>query len=221
MSAPRRRRALRRRDVRASRLSSGRRDRRRRRRCGRAVGGQPAGQLVAPATPCHALAIDFRDDVTVTAQQRLGRAHFRARRKLALRQPIAPVLLVLGLRPVRLGTTGAERALVHLAAHAEGALLRKLRRAERTGIEAIAAPDAQILVVQHDTFLGTIEAIDRAHRHARRVGAVHARDRDRALAGHAVVDGDHTAAVNAPGYVVLLLAGCDAAVALDAALGVA
>src|SRR5262249_10211094 len=74
---------------------------------------------------------------------------------------------------------------------------------------------------QHDTFLGTIEAIDRAHRHARRVGAVHARDRDRALAGHAVVDRDHAAAIHAPGDVVLLLARRDAAVALDAALGIA
>ena len=41
------------------------------------------------------------------------------------------------------------------------------------------------------------------------------------LAGHAVVERDHAAAVHAPGHVVLGLAGGDAAVALDAALGVA
>ena len=39
--------------------------------------------------------------------------------------------------------------------------------------------------------------------------------------GHAVVDRDHAAAVHAPGHVVLLLARGHAAVALDAALGVA
>ena len=120
-----------------------------------------------------------------------------------------------------LGAAGAERALVHLAAHAEGAGLRKLRRAERAGVEAVAAADAQVLVVQHDAFFGAVEAVDRAHRHARRVRAVHAGDRDRALAGHAVVDRDDAPAVHAPGDVVLLLAGGDAAVALDAALGVA
>jgi hypothetical protein len=38
------------------------------------------------------------------------------------------------------------------------------------------------------------------------------------LAGHAVVEGDHAAAVHAPGHLVLVLAGGDAAVAFDAAL---
>jgi hypothetical protein len=41
------------------------------------------------------------------------------------------------------------------------------------------------------------------------------------LARHAVVDGHDAAAVHAPGHFVLVLAGGDAAVALDAALGVA
>jgi hypothetical protein len=50
---------------------------------------------------------------------------------------------------------------------------------------------------------------------------VHAGHRDRALAGHAVVDRDDAAAVDAPGHLVLVLAGGDAAVAFDAALGVA
>ncbi len=39
--------------------------------------------------------------------------------------------------------------------------------------------------------------------------------------GHAVVERDDAAAVHAPGHLVLVLAGGDAAVALDAALGVA
>ena len=43
----------------------------------------------------------------------------------------------------------------------------------------------------------------------------------RFLARHAVVERDHAAAVHAPGHFVLVLAGRDAAVALDAALRVA
>src|SRR5207249_7275879 len=104
----------------------------------------------------------------------------------------------------------------------EGAGLRELRRAERAGVEAIAATDAQVLVVQNHALVGAVETVDRAHRHARGVRAVHAGDRDRLLgADDAVVDGDHAAAVHAPGNLVLVLAGGHAAVALDAALGVA
>jgi hypothetical protein len=74
--------------------------------------------------------------------------------------------------------------------------------------------------VQHHAFVGAVEAVDRAHRHAGRVAAVHAGHRDRLLAGHAVVERDHAAAVHAPGHLVLVLAGGHAAVALDAALGI-
>src|SRR5262249_13049519 len=123
--------------------------------------------------------------------------------------------------PVGLGAAGAEGALVHLAAQAEGPVGRELRCAEGAGVRAVAAADADVLVVQHHAFLGAVEAVDRAHRHARRVRAVHAGHRDAALAGHAVIERDHAPAVHAPGNVVLGLAGRDAAVALDAALGVA
>jgi hypothetical protein len=50
---------------------------------------------------------------------------------------------------------------------------------------------------------------------------VHAGHRDRALARLAVVDGDDAAAVDAPRHLVLVLAGGDAGVALDATVGVA
>ena len=65
---------------------------------------------------------------------------------------LRPYLLVLrrGCCPLR--AAGAEGALVHLAAHAESAALRELRRAERAGVEAVAAADAEVLVVQHDAF---------------------------------------------------------------------
>src|SRR3989454_265685 len=126
------------------------------------------------------------------------------------------------LAAVGFRAAGAEGALVHLAAQAERTGLRELRRTERAGVEAVAAADAQVLVVQHDAVVGAVEAVDRAHRHARRVRAVHAGHRDRFLgADDAVIDGHHAAAVDAPRHFVLLLACGDAAVALDAALGVA
>src|SRR5439155_24137344 len=89
-------------------------------------------------------------------------------------------------------------------------------------VKAVAAADAQVLVVQHHALVSAVEAVHRAHRHARRVRAVHAGDRDRLLGtDDAVVDGHDAAAVHTPGHFVLVLAGGHAAVAFDAALGVA
>ena len=112
-------------------------------------------------------------------------------------------------------------ALVHLAARAEVADPRILRRAERAGVEAVAAADAEVLGVQHHGVGRGVEAVHRADRRAGRVGAVHAGHRDRALARLAVVDGDDAPAVDAPRHLVLVLAGGDAGVALDATVGVA
>src|SRR6185436_15012986 len=195
--------------------------RRLRARPARAVGGAPAPDFGAAAAAQHALAVDVGDDIAVAAEQRLGRAHLGARRQLALGQAVAAVFLELRRALILLRAAGAEGALVHLAAQAERAGLRELRRAERAGVEAVAAADAQVLVVQHHAVVGAVEAVHRAHRHAGRVRAVHASHRDRLLgAHHAVVDGDDAAAVHAPRHLVLVLAGGHAAVALDAALGV-
>src|ERR1700704_387460 len=188
---------------------------------GSAICASPAPHFGAFAARHHALPVDVGDHVAVAAEQRLGRAHLGAGGELALREAVRAVLRELLFREVLLRAAGAERALVHLAAHAEGAGLRILRRAERAGVEAIAAADAEVLVVQDDAFRGLVEAVDRAHRHARRIRAVHAGHRDRALARLAVVQRDDAAAVHAPGHFVRVLARGDAAVALDAALGVA
>src|SRR6478736_668416 len=185
-----------------------------------AVGGAPAPDFGALAALQHAVAEDVGDDVAVAGHQRLGGAHLGAGRQLAFGQAVASVLFELRLRTVGFGAAGAERALVHLAAHAEGAGSGELRRAERAGVAAVAAADADVLVVQHHTLFRAVEAVDRADRHAGRVGAVHAGDRDRTLARHAVIEGDHAPAVHAPWHFVLVLAGRDAAVALDATLGV-
>src|SRR5207253_10120428 len=137
------------------------------------VGRAPAEYIAASAALDHAVAQDVGDDIAVAAQQRLRRAHFRAQRQLALGQAIAAVFLELRLAAVLFGAARAERALVHLAAHTERAGCRELRGAERAGIRAVAAADADVLVVQYHTVFGAIEAVHRAHRHAGRVRAVH------------------------------------------------
>src|SRR5262249_9457099 len=149
---------------------------------GRTVSGRPAPSLTTLAATGHAIAKNVGEHIGVASEQRLGRAHFGAHRELALRKAIASVLLELLLRHVGLGTARAKGALVHLAAHAERAGLRKLWSAEGTRVEAVAAADAQILVVKDDARLVLVDAVDRAHRHARRIRAMHASDRYRALA---------------------------------------
>src|SRR5262249_23680960 len=161
-------------------------------------GRSPAPGTGAVAALGHPLLVDLRDDFAVAGKQRLGRAHLGAKRQLALGQAVGAVLLVLRLAAVGFGAAGAEGALVHLAARAEVSDLRILRRAERTGVEAITAADAEVLGVQHHRVGGGVEAVHRAHRGARRVGAVHAGHGDRALAGLAIINGDDAAPVDAP-----------------------
>src|SRR5712691_8430035 len=158
----------------------------------------PAPGAGAVAALDHALLIDLGDDLAVAGEQRFGRAHFRAQRQLALGQTICSVFHEFRLGAVLLRPAGAIGALVHLAAGAEVADLGILRGAERAGVEAIAAADADVLRMQHHAVGSGVERIRRTDRLARRVGAVHAGDRDRALAGLSVVQGDDPAAVDAP-----------------------
>src|SRR6266699_2555858 len=169
----------------------------------------------------HPFLVDLGDDLAVAGEQRFGRAHLGAQRQLAFGEAVGAVFVELLHRIVWLGSAGAIGAFVHLAAGAEIADARILRRPERAGVEAIAAADAEVLGVQHHGVRRGVEAVHGAHRRARRVGAVHARHRHRALAGLAVVDRHDAEAVDAPRHLVLVLAGSDAGVAFDAAIGVA
>src|SRR6266852_1396327 len=188
-----------------------------------AISSPPAPGAGAVAALDHAFLVDLGDDLAVACEQRLGRAHLRAQRQLALRHAIGAVLLVFLNAAGRFRATaaGAIGALVHLAARTEVADARILRRAERAGVEAVAAADAQILRMEDDAVIGRENARHRADRGAGSVGAVHAGHGDRTLAGLAVVDSDDAPAVDAPRHLVLVLAGGDAGVALDAAVGVA
>src|SRR5437867_3986263 len=135
---------------------------------------------------------------TIAREQRLGRAHFRAQRQLALKHAVGAVLVVFldaagNLRPAAAGAIGA---LVHLAARAEVAELGILRRAERAGVKAITAADAQILRMEYDAVIGRENTANRADRRAGSVGAVHARHRHGALAWLAVIDGDDAPSID-------------------------
>src|SRR5207302_1114236 len=158
--------------------------------------------------------------LAVAGQQRLGRAHLGAQRQLTLRQAVGAVFRELLRRTIRFGSAGTVGALVHLSARAEVADPRVLRRAERAGIEAIAAANAEVLGMQDHCVGRNEEAIHGTYRCAGRVSAVHARHGDRALARLAVIDGDDPPAVDAPGYLIFVLTCSHAGVALDAALGV-
>src|SRR6267143_1492226 len=129
-------------------------------------------------TPCartvaarrHALLVDLSDDRAVAREQRFGRAHLGANRQLALGETVGAVFGVFGRRRVRLRPAGAIGALVHLAARPEVSDFRILRRAERAGVEAVAAADAEILRVKNHAVGGGIEARHRADRRAWRIG---------------------------------------------------
>src|SRR5450759_1470370 len=182
-------------------------------RCDRfAVGSLPTPGARAVTALCHALLVDLGDDGAVAGEQRLGRAHFGAQRQLAFGQAVRAVFLELLGAIVGFWAAGAEGALVHLAARTEIADLGILRRAERAGVEAIAAADAQILGVQHHRVRRGVEAVHRAARLSRCVGALHARPRVRTLSWLAVIDRDDAPAVDAPRHLVFVLAGGDAGV---------
>src|SRR5262249_43030619 len=138
-----------------------------------AICGLPTPRTGAVAALQHALFVNLGDNLTVARKQRLGRAHLGAKRQLALGKPVGAVFLILLLAAVGLGAAGAVGAFVHLAAGAKIADLRVLRRAERTGVEAIAAADAQVLGVEHHAIGGGVEAVHGANRRAGRVRAMH------------------------------------------------
>jgi len=87
-----------------------------------------------------------------------------------------------------LRTSGAHSAFIHSAFDAKRPVPRKLRRTERTRVEAVSAADTFVFIVKHDTVGSDIKAIYRAHLLARGVGAVLAGYRSRYfLALYAVI----------------------------------
>src|SRR5258707_1510151 len=187
------------------------------------IRGQPAPRAGPIAASQYALPVNLSDDFAIAREQRLGRAHLGAQRQLAFAEPVGAVFrkLLGAAGSLVSATTGAIGAFVHLAARTKIADHRILRRPERAGIEAIAAADAQILVVQHDAVFGRIDPDVRANGRTGSVGAMHAGHRDRALAGFSVIDGNDAPPVDSPRHLVLVLAGGDAGVAIDAAVRVA
>src|SRR6185369_850896 len=77
------------------------------------------------------------------------------------------------------------------------------------------------LVMEDDAVFRGEDAFGRADGGTGRVGAMHAGHGDRTFPRLAVIDGDDPPAVDAPRHLVLVLAGGDAGIAIDAAFGVA
>src|SRR5215467_13743343 len=90
-----------------------------------AISSLPAPGAGAVAALHHTLLVNLGDNFAVACKQRLSRAHLGAERQFALGETIRAVFLVLFLAAVGLRASGAEGALVHLAARAEVADLRK------------------------------------------------------------------------------------------------
>jgi hypothetical protein len=111
----------------------------------------------------------------------------------------------------------AKGAFVHFALSAKRAVSGKLRRAKRTSEEAVAATNAFVFVVKHDSVAANIKTIDGANPRARRVRAMHTGDADtRFFANYAFVDRNDPPTINADGDFVSLFA-CDyATVAINA-----
>src|SRR5271154_478897 len=74
--------------------------------------------------------------------------------------------------------------------------------------------------MQYHAIVRGEDATDRTNRRAWRVGAMHACHGDRTFAGHAVIDGNYTPAIDAPGHLILVLAGSHARIAVDATVGI-
>ena len=184
------------------------------------VGSAPTPSARSEATGNDTFPIDRRHDITVTGEKCLGRAHFRTKRKLAFGETIPTVLRELLGGIIRLGATGTEGTFVHLATRSEIARLRILRRTEGARIETITTTDAKVLRVKHHAIVVLVETIHWAYRHARRIGAVHAGDRNRAFARFTILDRHDAPAVYTPRNLVFVFAGCDASVALNATFGV-
>src|SRR5262249_24541010 len=138
------------------------------------IGGPPAPGSRAIAAFDNAILEDLANDLAVARYARFSRAHPGAERQLAGGQGIRAVLGEFARRTVRLRTAGAIGALVHLAARAEVSNLRVLLCTERTGVEAIAAADAEVLGPKHHGIIGYVETVHRAYRRAGCVSAVHA-----------------------------------------------
>jgi hypothetical protein len=117
--------------------------------------------------------------------------------------------------------TGTEGAFIHLPSHAERGAGRKLRSPKGASIRTVTAPNTNIFIVQDNTFIGLIKALNRTYRHARGIRTMHTGDRDRLLsARYTVVDSYDTATINPPRNVVLCLACGYTTIAFNATLGV-
>src|SRR5512136_559815 len=84
------------------------------------VSRSPSPGIRPAAALDHALDVDVGNDIAVSAQEGLRRAHLGTQRQLAFGDPVTSVELIFFNRPVRQRAAGAEGTLVHLAPGSEG-----------------------------------------------------------------------------------------------------
>jgi hypothetical protein len=93
-----------------------------------------------------------------------------------------------------------------------------LGRAEWTGIETIATPNADILRVKNNGIYGRIKAIDRADCSAWCIGTMHTSHRHRTLAGFAIINCHDAPSIDAPRHFMFVFASRNASIAFNASI---
>src|SRR5690625_2757672 len=184
--------------------------------------GCPAPGAAADAARPRPCASALAARLPIPGKGRARRADFGAERQPAFGDPVRAIEPEFLGRAVRFWPPGAIGAFVHDTARTELGLPGVLGSPERACIEAVAAADARLLVMEHHADIRLIDAGGRADSDTGRIGAMHTAYGDGPLlARHAVIDRDNAPPQHAPGNLVLVLADAGAGHALDAALGVA
>ncbi len=157
------------------------------------------------------------------ASKAFGRAHVCAGGSLPSARRLRPCSSNSAWLPWVLRAAGARRCTCSILPRTPKVpWLGELRRAEGAGVAAIAAADADILVVQHHTLVGAVEAVapGQTAMEGASLQCMQATEID-------FSPGTPSLRVTTPawrftpqGHLMLVLASCDAAVAFDAALGI-
>src|SRR5690625_1977064 len=111
--------------------------------------GCPAPGAAAEAALHDPFAIDLADHLTIPGKERARRADFGAERQPAFGDPVRAIEPEFLGRAVRFWPPGAIGAFVHDTARTELGLPGVLGSPERACIEAVAAADARLLVMEH------------------------------------------------------------------------
>lgn len=149
------------------------------------------------------------------------RTHAGVKRHFALGDPVRAIEVSFFRTEIFLGTAGTEGTFVHGATGAEDIAFGKLRRAERAGHKTVAAADAGLFVDQDDAVVALINGINRTDGDTGGIGTMHARNRNRFLAGFTLIKRNPPTTFHPDGDMMPFLAGDDTAAAVNTAFHIA